>query len=140
MVEKTRVENKAYMKRAKYLREVIKCDDKIERFRWREKLPLMLEWKLRRKRKLELRKQKKEEQERTLKKPRTAPLRVNKEPGRFVHVKLSSESEKSEPESDMEEVYDGVDEQPPKCKRIIGEKANKKKKGGKKKNDQDRGS
>ena len=39
MVEKTKIENEAYMKRAEYLREIIKCDDKIERSRWREKLP-----------------------------------------------------------------------------------------------------
>ena len=124
MVEKSRIEYEAYVKRADYLREVIECKDKVERSRWREKLPQLPEWKLRRKRKRELRKQEIEEGERKMKKPRLAPGRRNMRPGGDTHGNSESEEEKSEPE--MKEVYEGADEKVPKCKRIIGEKAKKK--------------
>ena len=130
MVEKTRVEHEAYVDRARYLREVINCKDKVERSRWREKLPQLPEWKLRRKRKREARKQ--GNGGIAAKRPRTDLKRTRRLESRSDQEKPISESEISDPESSMEDAYKGADEIPPKIKRVLGEKSKKKKRKGKK--------
>jgi len=110
MMEKTKAELDAYTRRAEYLRKVEQSGDKVERSRWREKLPQLPEWKLRRKRKRELR-------------------RLGK-PGRDGAGDVS-ESERSDLDTDLEDAFDGADETVPRCKRIITMSAKKKK--GKKK-------
>ena len=131
MVEKTRIEHEAYVQRAEYLSKVISSKDKVERARWRENLPQLPEWKLRRKRKRELRRQ--EEEEESLRKRRKVSSvrsrlgsRINPQPT------SASESEAESEEPGIEKVYSGAGEEAPKCKRILTLKAGKKK--GKKKN------
>ena len=130
MVEKTKIEHEAYVKRAEYLAKVISSKDKVERSRWRENLPQLPEWKLRRKRKRELRRQ--EEEEESLRKRRKVSS-VRSRLGSRINPQPTSASD-TEVESDelgIEEVYLGAGERAPKCKRILTLKAGKKK--GKKK-------
>jgi len=130
MMEKTKIEHEAYVKRAEYLSKIISSKDKVERSRWRENLPQLPEWKLRRKRKRDLRRQE-EEEESSKKRRRLSSARSRL--GSRVNPQPTSVSE-SEPESEesgIEEVYSGASERAPKCKRILTLKAGKKK--GKKK-------
>ena len=126
MVEKTRIEHEAYIRRAEYLSKVISSKDKVERSRWRENLPQLPEWKLRRKRKRELRRQA-EEEESVRKRRKVSSVRSRLGPRLSPRPTSASESKKEDEESDLERVYAGTDEKAPRCKRILTEKAKKKK-------------
>ena len=120
MAEKTRIENEAYGKRVEYLKKMISSEDKVERARWRQNLPQLPEWKLRRKRKRENRRQ--EEEEESSRKRRKCEARSSRS-------RSASDEEKSTDGSDIESAYSRTDEPAPRCKRILSEKARKKKKG-----------
>jgi len=131
MVEKSRAELEAYTKRAEYLRKVEESGDKIERSRWRENLPQLPEWKLRRKRKRELRRLSEIEEESSAKRRKLGSVKKRLGSYRPSQPGDTSESERSELNTDMENAFDGADESAPKCKRILTLSARKKK--GKKK-------
>ena len=131
MMEKSRAELEAYTKRAEYLRKVEKSGDKVERSRWREKLPQLPEWKLRRKRKRELRRLSEIEEESSAKRRKLGSVKSRLGSCKPSQHRESSESERSELNTDLENAFDGADESAPKCKRILTMSARKKK--GKKK-------
>ena len=131
MVEKSRAELEAYTKRAEYLRKVEESGDKIERSRWRENLPQLPEWKLRRKRKRELRRLAEIEEESSAKRRKLGSVKKRLGSYKPSQPGDTSESERSELNTDMENAFDGADESAPKCKRILTVSARKKK--GKKK-------
>ena len=127
MMEKSRIELEAYSERAKYLEEMVNSTDLVERSRWREKLPQLPEWKLRRKRKRELRRQ--AEQEESSRKRRRCGSMRSRLGSRSCSQgpKTSSESEQESEDSDLERAYAGADEPAPRCRRVVTEKARKKK-------------
>ena len=119
------------MKRAEYLFKLVTSKDMVERSRWRENLPQLPEWKLRRKRVRDLRRQ--EEEEESLRKRRKLSLvrsrlgsRINSQPT------SASESEVETVESGLKDVYSGANEKTPKCKWVLTLKAGKKKENKKK--------
>ena len=132
MMEKTRIELEAYTKRAEYLTKVEQSGDRIERSRWREKLPQLPEWKLRRKRKRELRRLSEIEEESSAKRRRLGSVKSRLGAIRPSQARETSESERSELDTDLENAFDGADETAPRCRRILTVSA-KKKKGRKKK-------
>ena len=126
MLENTKIEHEAYVKRAEYLFKLVSSKDKIEKTRWRENLPQLPEWKLRRKRKRELRRQREEED--SVRKRRKVSLVSSRLGSRVSPQPTSaSESEKEGEDVDLDEVYPGANEKAPKCKRIFTEKPRKKK-------------
>ena len=127
MMEKTRTELEAYTRRAEYLRKVEQSGDKVERSRWREKLPQLPEWKLRRKRKRELRRLSEIEEESSAKRRRMGSVRSRLGKPRKDEAGDASESERSDLDTDLEDAFDGADETVPRCKRIITMSAKKKK-------------
>ena len=131
MMEKSRAELDAYTKRAEYLKKVEKSGDKVERSRWREKLPQLPEWKLRRKRKRELRRLSEIEEESSAKRRKLGSVKSRLGSRKPSQRRESSESERSELNTDLENAFDGADESALKCKRILTMSARKKK--GKKK-------
>ena len=125
MIEKTRTELDAYIKRAEYLSRMEKCEDKVERSRWREKLPQLPEWKLRRKRKRDLRRLAEVEEESSRKRRRLGSVKARLGPSCSSQARVVSESERSDLDTDLEDAFDGADESAPRCRRILTVKAKK---------------
>ena len=128
MMEKTRMEYEAYVKRADYLAKMEVSKDKVERSKWRKNLPQLPEWKLRRKRKREMRRQAEAEDERSGKRRRIGSVKSRLGSAIPASSKeSSSESERSELDTDLEDAYDGANESVPRTKRLITTSAKKKK-------------
>ena len=132
MIEKTRVEFEAYVKRAEYLTKIEQCKDKVERSRWRENLPQLPGWKLRRKRKREMRRLAEIEEESSRKRRKLGSIKSRLGPAISSRSGSTSESKRSDLDTDLEDSFDGADETAPRCRRILTVSA-KKKKGKKKK-------
>ena len=91
MMEKTRLEYEAYVKRADYLSRMEQSKDKVERSRWRVNLP-----QLQRKRKRELRRLAKAEEESSSKSRRIGSVKSRLGSAASAASRSSSESGRSE--------------------------------------------